>query len=217
MTIYQKCEGRYVETEVDGELVLMNMATAGSSRWRTAALPSGAPSTESGTWPPSPTRSPAGSASMLRPLPATAANSSPHWSRRALSSRGTRAGQRRDPHPAAHAGGDGLPGAGAAADPLRSPGAMEPMVGRIGVRRQRGERGSCRPARRSEPAGGAPGLRCGGTAGELAIAPFAVPAASDRTAMDVVAPPHRIDHNRRIPAGCATHEPRRAACLGRIR
>lgn len=27
MTIYQKCEGRYVETEVDGELVLMNMAT----------------------------------------------------------------------------------------------------------------------------------------------------------------------------------------------
>lgn len=27
MTIYRKCEGRYVETEVDGELVLMNTAT----------------------------------------------------------------------------------------------------------------------------------------------------------------------------------------------
>ena len=27
MTIYRKCEGRFVETEVDGELVLMNMAT----------------------------------------------------------------------------------------------------------------------------------------------------------------------------------------------
>ncbi len=27
MTIYRKCEGSYVETEVDGELVLMNTAT----------------------------------------------------------------------------------------------------------------------------------------------------------------------------------------------
>ncbi|RVQ67062.1 PqqD family protein [Croceicoccus ponticola] len=38
MTIISKCEGRYVETEVDGELVLMNTATGRFYALETSAL-----------------------------------------------------------------------------------------------------------------------------------------------------------------------------------